>query len=731
MDDIKISPPCLIEQSRLELLVSQGPAVIYACKSDGDYPATYISQNVQDQLGYEPSDFLNDPLFWASHIHLEDREAVFTGLPKLFENGRHTHLYRFLHKNGEYLWMRDELRLILSEDGNPVEIIGSWTDLTSTVEQEQSLIEARAHLAEAQKIASLGSWNWDISSGSDLWSDEVFNIFNVSPETFIPTHDFFLSRIHPDDRQRVELAVEQAFTKKTPYRIEHRIVLLDGEVRHVLAQGKVKVDDSGEAIRMTGTILDITDRKQTELALMEKTERLKHFAHYDPLTNLPNRIFFEDRMIQALSRAKRKKHLVAVFLIDIDNFKKANDTYGHHVGDLLLKDIAKRLKGTIRETDTLARFSGDEFVIFIEEPAAVDKVAFFAQKLLNALDQPFTVQSQKFYLTASIGISIYPDNADTVENLLKCADMSMYAAKHKRNAYQFYSSEMDARAHELLLLENDLRQAIVNKELVLYYQPQIDLSTGQLFGMEALLRWQHPERGLVPPDEFIPFAEDSGLIVPIGTWVLQTACKQARTFLEAGIPPFRMCVNISMQQFKKPDFPELVLRTLEETGFAAEFLELEVTESIAMENAEETISHLSRLRQKGVRVAIDDFGTGYSSLSHLKHLPIDTLKIDKEFVAEVMTDPYDFSIVEAILSLASSLNLDVVAEGIETKEQNQTLSRLGCQIGQGYFFCRPLPIDELIPLCNVGVATSWGAGFRDVQLSLISSAAADKKKGSD
>lgn len=698
--------------SRLEELLSLGTAVIYACKAGEDYAATYISENVEPQLGYSPGDFLNDPSFWVGNIHPEDKNAVFAALPLIFEKGRHVHQYRFRNKAGEYRWMRDELRLVLAEDGSPVEIIGSWTDITECKELEQRLRETQAHLTEAQRIAHLGSWTWDARSGAVLWSDEVYSIFNLSPETTTPTYEFFLASIHPDDRASVGKAVEQALTEKTSYKVEHRIAHQDNSIRYVLEQAEVKVNEAGESIGMTGTVLDITERKQAELELREKKEHLKHLAHYDSLTDLPNRILLQDRLSQALSRAKRSKSLVALLFIDIDNFKKVNDTSGHQTGDLVLKDVAKRLRAKLREADTLARLSGDEFVVVIEEPASIEKIASTAQKLLDTFEQPFLDDERQFFLTVSIGISVYPDNADDVEGLLKRADVSMYAAKRGRNSYQFYSAEMDARAHELLLLENDLRQALQKKELVLHYQPQVDLRTGQLLSMEALLRWQHPAKGLIPPNDFIPLAEESGLIVPIGTWVLQTACAQVRSFLDAGVQPFRMCVNISMQQFRKPDFPELVIRTLEETGLEAEFLELEVTESIAMENAEETIAHLSCLRKQGVRIAIDDFGTGHSSLSHLKHLPITTIKIDKGFVADVMTDQYDFAIIEAIQALAKSLNLDVVAEGIETEEQQQILSRLGCQVGQGFLFCRPLPSEELIPICVSGDPSSWSPMFR-------------------
>ena len=683
-------------QERLETLLSLGTAVIYACKVDGDCAATYISNNVTEQLGYTPSDFLEDPSFWSNNIHPDDKDAVFSALPGLIKKRRHTHQYRFRHKNGDYRWMRDELRLVLSKNGEPTEIIGSWIDITDSKNQEQRLRNAKVHLAEAQRLAHLGSWSWDIESGALTWSDEVFKIFDLPAETTSPDYGLFLSKVHPEDRPKLENALKKTINQHTPYAVEHRIVLSNGSIHHVLEQGEVKLNKSGEAIGMTGTVLDITERKIAEIAIKEKDQHLKYLTHYDSLTDLPNRLLFHDRLSQAINKAKRNKTLVAVLLIDLDNFKKVNDTSGHQTGDILLRDVAARLKSSMRDIDTLARISGDEFVAIIENPASIEKIAYTAQRLLDVLTQPFAASERQFFISASMGISVFPNNAHDVEELLKSADVSMYAAKKRRNDYQFYSPEMDARAHELLLLENDLRRAVEREELVLHYQPQIDLTTGNLIGLEALLRWQHPEKGLLPPGEFIPLAEDSGLILPIGAWVLRTACAQVQTFIDAGLQPFKMCVNISVHQFKKFDFPEFVINTLKDTGLEPCCLELEITESIAMENADETVSHLSTLRERGVRVAIDDFGIGHSSLSRLKHLPITTLKIDKGFVADVLTNQYDFAIIEAILALAKSLNLSIVAEGIETKEQQQVLSRLGCHTGQGYYFCRPQPWEELL-----------------------------------
>lgn len=691
-----------IDDCRLKLILALCPAVIYTCRPDGDYGATFISENIREQLGYEPSEFIDFSGFWASKIHPEDKSRVFADLPRLFETGYHVHEYRFLHRDGTYRWMRDELRLLSAPDGKPIEIVGSWTDISERRAMEESLRESQARLEEAQRIARLGSWDWNILDGSTFCSAEFYRIFGLERNAFDGSYESFLATVHPEDRGLVDEAMKRAFTEGAPYVMEYRIVRPDENVRYIFSQGQVTFGKEGEPVRMAGTVLDLTDRKQIELDLEEKKNHLKRLAYHDSLTGLPNRNLFQDILAKAMVRADRNKSQVALLFIDLDSFKKFNDTLGHQTGDQLLREVANRLQTLLRKVDTLARLNGDEFVIVVEDVSEIEQVAHIAQKVLSGLEPPFFIGSQLCYVSASIGISLFPSGDDDIESLQKRADVARYAAKERgRNNFQFYSQEMDARAHELLLLENDLRRALENEQLFLHYQPQVDLSSGQIMGLEALVRWQHPDKGMIPPGDFVPLAEETGLIVPIGTWVLRTACAYARTLREAGIPPLRMSVNISMHQFKAQEFPVFVSQILNETSLEPQWLELEITESIAMENASETISRLATLKKMGVCLAIDDFGKGHSSLSHLKHLPITTLKIDKGFVGDILTDQYDFAIVEAIQALAKSLGLDVVAEGVETQEQNHLLRRLGCKSGQGFLFSRPLPPDDILCLCQL------------------------------
>jgi diguanylate cyclase (GGDEF)-like protein len=461
-------------------------------------------------------------------------------------------------------------------------------------------------------------------------------------------------------------------------------------------QGMVK-PDLVQFLETLGASIGIAfEHRQVEERLLEKEGRLNFLANYDPLTRLPNRSLLCDRLQHAMARARRSGSTVALLLLDLDRFKTINDSLGHEVGDRLLLEVANRLQGFVREVDTLARFGGDKFAIILEEVADLQKVVRVAQKVLSELSRAMTLDEFQLYVTASIGVSFFPNDGADLESLLQHAEAAMYRAKETgRNNYQFYRPEMNARTRERLLLENSLRQAVEKQQLILFYQPKIDLSSGQMTGVEALLRWRHPDLGMVSPVDFIPLAEETGLIVPIGEWVLRTACDQAKTWQRSGLPPFRVAVNISGHQFRQADFVDMVEGVLAQTGLNPQWLELEITESVVMENVEETILTLTALKARGMHLAIDDFGTGYSSLSYLKRFPITSLKIDRSFINEVGTDPNDAAIASSVIALAQAMSLEVVAEGIETEEQLRFLVARGCTEGQGYLFSRPVPPVEL------------------------------------
>jgi diguanylate cyclase (GGDEF)-like protein len=434
------------------------------------------------------------------------------------------------------------------------------------------------------------------------------------------------------------------------------------------------------------------EREASELA----TGEMEHLAYHDALTGLPNRPLYMDRLIIAVAQATRTNQKLAVFFLDLDRFKDINDSLGHSIGDALLKAVAERIRRCVREGDTVARFGGDEFTLLIPRIDHIEDAAKIAQKILDTLKIPFAIADHELFVTTSVGISIYPSDGADPETLVRNADSAMYRAKDQgRDNYQLYTPSMNAQALERLALENMLRKAISHREFVLHYQPVVDIATKNIIGVEALIRWQHPEKGLLSPAHFISVAEISGLILPIGDWVLRTACKQLKIWQKRINSQLTVAVNLSTRQFQQPNLVEQIQEVLEETKLDAGCLELEITESNAMQNPENAIHTLRELKALGVHIAMDDFGTGYSSLNYLKRFPIDTLKLDQSFVREVTTDPSDAAIATAIIAMAHTLNLKVIGEGVETEEQFAFLLKQKCDHIQGYLFSRPLSVEKL------------------------------------
>lgn len=434
---------------------------------------------------------------------------------------------------------------------------------------------------------------------------------------------------------------------------------------------------------------EIIERQRAE-------EKVNRMAYYDSLTNLPNPTLFRDRFTHELGRSGGARKMLATIFLALDRFKNINDTLGQATGDELLRGVAERLAGCIRKTDTAAYFGGSEFALLINEVGGVEDCAKIAEKIKNSLLPPFNCGEQELYITASVGISLSPNDGDDCQTLLRNASTALYRARQSGgDNYQFYTACMHERALKSLSLENSLRRGLEREEFVLHYQPQICAKSGQLTGTEALVRWQHPELGMVPPLDFIPIAEATGLIVPLGEWVLRTACQQNAAWQRAGFSPLRVGVNLSLRQFQQSNLVETVSRILTVSGLEPQYLELELTESSLMDNAELTIETLNRLRNLGLKISIDDFGSGYSSLSYLKNLPIDTLKIDRTFVTDVAVGSSDAAIVKTIITLAHNLRLKTIAEGVENREQSTILSDLGCDEMQGYLFSKPLSADAL------------------------------------
>ena len=489
-------------------------------------------------------------------------------------------------------------------------------------------------------------------------------------------------------------------------RVYGRIYLSDKENGETFSK-----DDEELAFSFAHSLSLVLDNAREMEEVKRTRQSLDHMAHFDALTDLPNRALLNDRVQQAISHAQRNGNMIGILFLDLDNFKLVNDTIGHTLGDVLLKRVAHRLLDCLREGDTAARLGGDEFIVMLPDITDTQDAAKVARKILESLTPPLTIGQHEVFVSVSIGISLYPHNSDNMEGLLADADNAMYHAKKLgKNNYQFFTPEMNISAQHYMKLEKHLRRALEQNEFVLYYQPQVDIETGLIIGVEALIRWFNTELGMIVPGDFIPLAEETGLIVPIGAWVLKTACAQARLWQQNGLQ-IRVAVNLSSRQFhhvqshQQSQHPLLatVLNALDETGLPPELLELEITEGILMQHLDTTMEILNALKDKGVRLSIDDFGTGYSSLNYLKRFPIDTLKIDKSFVNDITTDHNDKAIVAAITAMARQLNLEVVAEGVETKAQLEFLRELQhCQTIQGYYFSKPLPVEEVWLLLQHG-----------------------------
>jgi len=482
------------------------------------------------------------------------------------------------------------------------------------------------------------------------------------------------------------LAHRAQLERHEPFRdFVYQVEVAPGQVRTLAANGSPLFGEDGEFLGYQGVGRDITDQLAAE-------KRIEFLAYHDTLTGLPNHRLLQEQFAQSMHAEGR----AALLLLDLDNFKGINDILGHDSGDALLREVARRLRAKARDVDVVSRQGGDEFYVLMPGLRHTDDVALLASALMESLQEPVMLAGQEIVTSASMGVAIYPDDGADLETLRKKADVAMYQAKQAgRNTYRFFDAAMNVEAFEHLSLRNGLHRALERDELALHYQPQFDLSSGAVIGVEALLRWRHPERGLISPARFIPVAEESGLIVPIGVWVLREACRQAVAWQREGLPGLTMAVNLSAVQFKRGDVEQSVLRALEESGLSAQLLELELTESILIQNAEGVLASLKRLKQLGVKLSIDDFGTGYSSLSYLKRFDIDKLKIDQSFVRDLGSDEDDAAIVRAVIQMAHGLNLKTIAEGVETVEMLESLCRFGCDEAQGYHFARPMPAAEM------------------------------------
>lgn len=567
----------------------------------------------------------------------------------------------------------------------------------------KQLADSQASLAEAQSMALLGNWSWDLDGASSQWSVEMSRILASATSERAPTLRRFLAAIDPAERKATVAELRALRTTPTQFAREHRIVGNGEMERVVYHQGASEANADGHVFRIRGTIQDITKHKKAE-------EQIRRLALFDSLTDLPNRQFFRESLGHAIARARRAKENMAVLFLDLDRFKRINDTLGHAAGDVLLQEAARRLRLCVRQCDfigrdgeasrnDIARLGGDEFTVNLVDLREPEDAAKVAERILHEMEKPFHVAGQELNVTVSIGIAVYPVNGQDADTLLKNADVALYQAKASgKNAYKFFAQEMNTAALERLTLESELKYALERNEFILHYQPKIDIDAGRIVGVEALIRWRHPTRGMVPPSLFISIAEETGLIVSIGEWVLETACRQLSAWRKENLPEVTMAVNLASPSFRGGLLVRDISTVLRTFNLRPELLELEVTETMLMQDADATIRTLEQLHELGVKLSIDDFGTGHSSLSYLRRFRIDQLKIDRSFIAEMTDSPPDAAITAAIILFSQKLKLEVVAEGVETAAQATMLRKQGCHLLQGYYFSKPVEPEKLAEL---------------------------------
>lgn len=682
---------CLRESQRqLATLIDSLPGIVFSCDNDPHWSPRYLSEGCLNLTGYTSEELVGGgEISYNAITHPED-------LPKILEiiNGaiaqKESYVveYRIRTKSGREKWLWEKGRGVFDRNGEVLSLEGFITDITERKQFENALQDSESKLRLALAGAQMGTWDLDLQSYEFSYSEQLKQLFELPANLDRFSYEHFVSIVHPKDRAIIHRAFVSAVEEDTDEGVEFRILQKDGTVRWVWSKGQDQFDELGSPIRTIGVAMDITERKQVE-------KRLLHDALHDPLTSLPNRTLFMDRLEHAIHLAQRYNEFsFAVLFLDLDRFKIVNDSLGHVAGDRLLVAVAQKLQAQLRVGDTVARLGGDEFVILLENLHDPSDATRAADRIQQELTSPFNLKGHEVFTSVSIGIAFSHGVDEQPDSFLRNADIAMYRAKSMGKArYAIYSPGMHEQARSRLRLETDLRRAIERQELQLDYQPIVLLETGKIVGFESLVRWRHPKQGLLSPTEFITVAEETGLIVPLGRWVLYEACRQLRQWQRQFSTHLTVSVNISARQFGQSDLIEQVQQILEETQLNADSLKLEITESVLMDNAETATTMLLQLKALGVKLYMDDFGTGYSSLSYLHRFPVDALKIDRSFInsmGNADSDSEGVPIVQTIVTLAQNLGMDVIAEGIETPQQLAQLQKLKCTYGQGYFFSPPL-----------------------------------------
>ncbi|MEE7627063.1 EAL domain-containing protein [Methylobacter sp. Wu8] len=799
-------------EERFRRMADSSPIMIWITDALGE--PTFVNQSWLDFTGLDSAQTMTYE-GWASTIHPDDRATAFVAYYRDTQlRETITTEYRLRNAAGDWRWILDKGTPLYDENGVFAGYIGSAIDITEHKQVQQILQDKERMLSESQRIAHVGSWSVELATGRISWSEEMYRIYGVKPETFPLSQEAIFDLIHPGDRTAMKRWLGECRSGKKSRELDFRIMLPDGAVRLVRGSGGLQYDEMQQPLRMVGSAQDITERNRIELdqriaatafqsqeamvitdtasvilrinkAFTESTgyteeeavgrkisllksgrhdmafyaamwksllsvgswqgeiwdrrkngeiypkwlsitavkgndgeithyvgthtditerkaaeEQIKLLAFYDPLTHLPNRRLLQERLKHGINMERREGKQLALLMLDLDRFKAINDSLGHLAGDELLQQVATRITARLRDVDMVARLGGDEFIVLLEDIAQPEDAARVAKEIVADLTKPFSLlHGNNVQIGASIGISLYPQHGDSPDILMDHADAALYQAKDAgRGCFAYFSEDLTIAARERIALETRLRRAIEQQDLCIFFQPQVDIAGGRIVGAEVLVRWQDPVDGLIPPLRFIPIAEETGLILEIGEWVLRETCRQGRQWLDAGLPPLTLAVNVSPYQFRRGDICALVTTVLAETGFPPTLLELEITESGLMENQENATAILNSLREQGVRFAIDDFGTGYSSLAYLKHFPLDVLKIDKSFIDDIPFHQDDMEIAATIVAMGHILGFKVLAEGVETAAQLAFLQEKGCDMYQGYIKSKPLVASEFAEL---------------------------------
>jgi diguanylate cyclase (GGDEF)-like protein/PAS domain S-box-containing protein len=674
----------------LKTLLGNLDGMVYRCKDDADWTMEFVSDGCSRLTGYPPEDLLlNARIAYETLIHPEDRDRIReAGQEAIAQRRRFDIEYRMIRADGEVRWVWERGTGVVNSDGKVTAVEGIIQDITDRREAVHALREAERRYHSLFHNAVEGIFR-STPDGTYLDANPALaRIYGFdSPEEMTDQLKDIRRQLYVDPGRREEfMRIVKERGSVTGF--ESQVYRKDGGIIWISENARAVFDDNSRVMLYEGTVEDITERKLYQA-------RIEQQANFDTLTGLANRSLLNDRLQQAILAAQRHGSVVAVAFVDLDRFKFVNDSLGHHFGDRLLKTTAERLRACVRDCDTVARLGGDEFVLLIADDSGQETVTRIMERVLSSVAQPWVIDEGEFNVTCSVGIAMYPADGSESEALLKNADSAMYRAKESGgNSFNYFTNDLNVQMTERLEMESRLRRALEREQFLLHYQPRVDLTSGRIIGTEALIRWHIPEQGMIPPGRFIPLAEETGLIVPIGRWVLQTACAQNKAWQRAGLPPIVVSVNVSARQFRHDNLVETVADVLTQTGLDGRYLEIELTESMVMHDPGKLAAMLVELKKLGIQIAVDDFGTGYSSLSYLKRFPVDRLKVDRSFVQDIATDHDDATIVRTIIALGHNLGLKVVAEGVETEEQVKFLRQNHCDEMQGYYFGMPVSAEE-------------------------------------